>query len=99
MTRPAPSGGAGPAQAEDGALAHGSLWALSRALFGLRSTTDVATACAIAGDCAVSALGALEYRLLRLEPRSGAVRWLQATGEEDRYLPEPGGPVERAKPS
>src|SRR5262249_5369002 len=41
-----------------------------------------------------SALGASDYKLLRLEPRSGALRCLDSTGEETRYLPEPGGPVE-----
>src|SRR5262249_13095332 len=51
---------------------------------------------AIAGDCARSALGASDYRLLRLEPRSGALRCVDPTGEETRYLPEPDGPVEWA---
>jgi signal transduction histidine kinase/putative methionine-R-sulfoxide reductase with GAF domain len=87
---------AGTAQAREDAVARESLGLLAQAMLGLRSTGDPATACAIAGDCARSALGAADYRLLRLEPRSGALRRLDPTGEETRYLPEPGGPVEWA---
>src|SRR5262249_413147 len=93
MTPPAPAGGAAPAEAEE-APARQSLGLLAQAMLGLRSTGDPATACAIAGDCARSALGASGYRLLRLELRSGALRRVDATGEETRYLPEPDGPVE-----
>ncbi|HYM80914.1 MAG TPA: HD domain-containing phosphohydrolase [Candidatus Limnocylindria bacterium] len=67
---------------------------LSQALLALRSTSDLGTACAIAGACVVSALEAAEYRLLRIDSRSGAVRLLEESGVETPYLPEPGGPVE-----
>ncbi len=96
MTEPASARGTVQAPADEYALAHESLGLLSQAMFGLRSTSDLATACAIAGNCALSAVGAADYRLLRLDPRSGALRCLDATGEETRYLPEPGGPVEWA---
>jgi len=89
------AGGAAQAQGEE-VLARQSLGLLAQAILGLRSTGEPATACAIAGDCARTALGASDYRLLRLEPRSGALRRLDPTGEEARYLPEPGGPAEWA---
>jgi len=89
------AGGAAPAQAEED-LARQSIGLLAQAMLGLRSTGEPATACAIAGDCARAALGASDYRLLRLEPRSGALRRVDPTGEETRYLPESDGPVEWA---
>jgi signal transduction histidine kinase/putative methionine-R-sulfoxide reductase with GAF domain len=67
---------------------------LAGALLALRSTQDVATACAIAASCAARALGAAEHRLLRLDPRSGALRLVDEAGVETPYLAEEGGPVE-----
>jgi signal transduction histidine kinase/putative methionine-R-sulfoxide reductase with GAF domain len=67
---------------------------LAQAVLALRSTADLGTACAIAGDCAVGALDGTEYRLLRLDPRSGALRMLEPSGVETPYLAESGGPVE-----
>ena len=93
MTEP---GSAGRTLESQDGMAHEALGLLSRAMLGLRSTHDLATACAIAGESARTALHAADYRLLRLEPRSGALRCIDPTGEETRYLPEPGGPVEHA---
>jgi hypothetical protein len=86
-----------PAQAtaEDETLSRESLGLLSQAMLGLRSTGDVGTACAIAGACALTALSATDFRVLRLEPRSGALKCLDGTAAETRYLPEPGGAVDR----
>jgi signal transduction histidine kinase/putative methionine-R-sulfoxide reductase with GAF domain len=69
---------------------------LAETLFAMRSTSDLGMLCSIAGSHAVSALAASEYRLLRLDPRSGALRCLDEFGIETPYLAEPGGPVERA---
>jgi signal transduction histidine kinase/putative methionine-R-sulfoxide reductase with GAF domain len=91
---PASTGAPAEKPADENRVARDSLSLLASAMLGLRSTGDPATACAIAGDSARSALGASDYKLLRLEPRSGALRCLEPTGEETRYLPEPGGPVE-----
>ncbi|HTK32428.1 MAG TPA: HD domain-containing phosphohydrolase [Candidatus Saccharimonadaceae bacterium] len=67
---------------------------VAQALLALRSTADVGTACAVAGLCAMRALEANDYRLLRLDPRTGAVRTLEESGVESPCLPEPDGPVE-----
>jgi signal transduction histidine kinase/HD-GYP domain-containing protein (c-di-GMP phosphodiesterase class II) len=67
---------------------------LARAMLALRSTADVGTACSIAAGCASRALDAAEHRLLRLDPRSGALRVLDASGVETPYLAEEAGPVE-----
>jgi len=69
---------------------------LAQALLALRSTSDLGTGCAIVGACAVSALEASEYRLLRVDGRSGALRLLEESGVETPYLAEGGGPVEHA---
>lgn len=78
----------------DQALSGEALAMLAQAMLALRSTGDLGTACAIAGACALSALEAADYRLLRLEPRSGALRCLDGSGVETAYLPDPDGPVE-----
>jgi signal transduction histidine kinase len=67
---------------------------LAQAMLALRSTADVGTACSIAAGCAGRALDAAEHRLLRLDPRSGALRLLDASGVEAPYLAEEAGPVE-----
>ncbi len=69
---------------------------LAQALLALRSTGDLGTACAIAGACAVRALDASDYRLLRVDPHSGALRCFDESGVESPYLPQHEGPVERA---
>ena len=67
---------------------------LAQAMLALRSTADVGTACSIAAGCAGRALEAVGYRLLRLDPRSGALRLLDPVGIETPYLAEEGGPIE-----
>lgn len=67
---------------------------LAQAMLALRSTGDLGTACSIAGSCAVGGLEAAEYRLLRVDSRSGALRLLEESGVETPYLPESSGPVE-----
>jgi len=69
---------------------------LAQALLALRSTGDLGTACAIAATCAVQALNGSDYRLLRVDPRSGALRTVDGSGVETPYLAEQGGPVECA---
>ena len=81
-----------PTTAGPGATVEPAL--LAQALLALRSTADLGTACAIAGACAVQALNASDYRLLRVESRSGALRTLDGSGLETPYLAEQGGPVE-----
>ena len=71
-----------------------SLSVLAQALLALRSTADLGTACAIAGASAVQLLGASDYRLLRLDPRTGALRAFDEAGSGTSYLAEQGGPVE-----
>lgn len=70
------------------------LAALAGAMLALRRTAEIGTACLIAGDCAVHALGAGAFRLLRIDSRSGAMKRLEEGGVETPYLAEPGGPVE-----
>ncbi len=67
---------------------------LAQAILALRSTGDLGTSCAIAAGSAVRALGASECRVLRLDPRSGALRLLDESGVETPYLAEEGGPIE-----
>jgi signal transduction histidine kinase/HD-GYP domain-containing protein (c-di-GMP phosphodiesterase class II) len=67
---------------------------LAQAVLALRNTGDLGTACAIACACAVNALDATASRLLRVDPRSGALRLIEDSGVETPYLPEHGGPVE-----
>jgi signal transduction histidine kinase len=67
---------------------------LAQALLALRSTSELGAACAIAGSCAVEALDASEYRLLRVDARSGALHLLEESGVETPYLAERGGPIE-----
>src|SRR5262249_59844440 len=67
---------------------------LAQAMLALRSTSDVGTACSIAAGCAARALDAVDHRLLRLDPRSGALRLLDPAGVETPYLAEEGGPIE-----
>jgi signal transduction histidine kinase/putative methionine-R-sulfoxide reductase with GAF domain len=81
---------------DERALSGEGLAMLAQAMLALRSTGDLGTACAIAGACALSALEASDYRLLRLESRSGALMCLDGTGVEAPYLPEPDGPAEWA---
>jgi signal transduction histidine kinase len=64
-------------------------------VLALRSTGDLATACAIACTCAERALDASDSRLLRVDARSGALRLTDAAGAETPYMPERGGAVER----
>ena len=78
----------------DPVLAGEGLAMLSQAMLALRSTADLGTASAIAGSCVLSALEAADYRLLRMDSRSGTLRCLDGTGVETPYLPEPEGPVE-----
>ncbi len=66
---------------------------LAQAALALRGTGDLGTACAIACSCAVRALGASASRLLRVDPRSGAIRLIEESGVETPYLPEHGGPI------
>jgi signal transduction histidine kinase len=75
-------------------LATEGLGLLAQALLALRSTGELGAACAIAGECALRALGASEFRLLRVDARSGALRLLEESGVETPYLAEPGGPIE-----
>ena len=73
----------------------GDLHPLAAVLLALRSTRDAGTACAIAASCAAKALDASEYRLLRLDPRSGALRLMDDDGVETPYLAAVDGPVDR----
>uniref|UniRef100_A0A832ML42 GAF domain-containing protein n=1 Tax=Eiseniibacteriota bacterium TaxID=2212470 RepID=A0A832ML42_UNCEI len=78
-----------------GGPAHGEALAmLSQAMLALRSTADAGTGCAIAGSCVLTALEASDYRLLRVDTRSGALRCIDGSGVEAPYLPEVDGPVE-----
>ncbi|MBI1795500.1 MAG: GAF domain-containing protein [Candidatus Eisenbacteria bacterium] len=77
-------------------LAGEGLAMLAQAVLALRSTGDLGTACGIACACAVNALEAADSRLLRVDPRSGALRLIEDSGVETPYLPEHGGPVECA---
>src|SRR5262249_37453231 len=72
-----------------------ALASLAQAMLALRSAGELTTACAIAGSCAVQGAGASEWRLLRLDPRSGALSCLDSTGVETPYAAEAGGAVER----
>ncbi len=72
-----------------------SLSVLAQVLLALRSTTDLGTACAIAGASTVRLLEAAEYRLLRVDGRSGALRMFDESGVETPHLAENGGPVDR----
>jgi signal transduction histidine kinase len=76
--------------------AESALAALAQAMLALRSAGDLATACAIAGSCAMQGAGASDWRLLRVDPRSGALTCLDPAGVETPHLAEPEGPVERA---
>src|SRR5262249_13301999 len=68
------------------------LSALAQAVFGLRSTGDLATACAIACSCAQRAMDAVGSRLLRMDPRSGALRRGGENRAETPFFPQPRGP-------
>ena len=72
------------------------LASLAEAMLALRSTHDLGLACGIAAACAVETLRAHDQRLLKVDPRSGALRVLDESGNESPYLPEPDGPVEWA---
>ncbi len=67
---------------------------LAQSVLALRSTADLGIAVAIAGDCAVHALEAADFRLLSVDPRSGALRVFEAAGVRMPYLAEPGGAIE-----
>jgi signal transduction histidine kinase len=71
-----------------------SLSVLAQVLLALRSTGDLGTACAIAGSSAVRMLEASDYRLLRVDGRSGALRAFDESGVETPYLADQDGPVE-----
>ena len=68
---------------------------LAQAVLALRSTADLGTACAIASGCVVRAMDSAECRILRLDPRSGALRLIDESGIETSYLAEPDGPIEQ----
>jgi signal transduction histidine kinase len=72
-----------------------TLSVLAQVLLALRSTADLGTACAIAGASTIRLLEAAEYRLLRVDGRSGALRLLDESGVEAPYLSENDGPVDR----
>jgi GAF domain-containing protein len=72
----------------------GAAW-IAEMLLAIRDTADLGTACGIAGRAAVQALGAREYRLLRLDADSGALRCLDELGIETPCVAERSGPVER----
>ena len=69
---------------------------LSQALLATCSTADVGTASAIVGACAVHGLDAADYRIMRVDSRSGSLRIVESSGAEIPYLADAGGPVERA---
>jgi signal transduction histidine kinase len=69
---------------------------LAQALLATRSTADLGTACAIVGACAVHGLDAADFRVLRVDGRSGSLRVIESSGTEMPYLADSGGPVERA---
>ncbi len=69
---------------------------LAQALLAARSTDDLGTACSIVGACAVHGLDGLDYRVVRVDLRSGSLRSIEASGAETPYLADAGGPVERA---
>jgi len=71
-----------------------ALAALAQGMLALRSAGDLPTACAIAGSCAMHGAGAADWRLLRVDARSGALRCMDPAGVEIPYLPESEGPVE-----
>lgn len=69
---------------------------LSQALLAVRSTGDLGTCCAIVGACAVHGLDASDFRVVRVDLRSGSIRCLEESGLETPYLAESGGALERA---
>ncbi|MEO5616725.1 MAG: HD domain-containing phosphohydrolase [Candidatus Eisenbacteria bacterium] len=71
-----------------------ALAALAQSMLALRSAGDLSTACAIAGSCAMQGTGANDWRILRVDPRSGTLRCMDPAGIETPYLAEPEGPVE-----
>ena len=78
----------------NGLGADDALASLAQGMLALRSAGDLATACAIAGSCAMQGAGAADWRLLRVDARSGALRCMDPAGLETPYLPESEGPVE-----
>jgi len=74
--------------------ADAALAALAQSMLALRSAGDLSTACAIAGSCAMQGTGASDWRLLRVDPRSGSLRCMDPSGVEIPYLAEADGPVE-----
>ncbi len=71
-----------------------ALAALAQSLLALRSAGDLSTACSIAGSCAMQGAGASDWRLLRVDSRSGTLRCMDPAGIESPYLAESEGPVE-----
>jgi len=71
-----------------------ALASLAQALLALRSAGDLGTACAIAGTCAMQGAGASDWRLMRVDPRSGTLMCMDPAGIESAYLAEADGPVE-----
>ena len=88
---------ANPSPPQDGdadGLDHEALRLLAEAVLALRATVDLGVAWSVAARSAADALGAGDARLLRLDPRSGALTRIEGGGVETPYLSEHGGPVE-----
>ncbi|HTR97714.1 MAG TPA: HD domain-containing phosphohydrolase [Candidatus Acidoferrales bacterium] len=67
---------------------------LAEAVLALRTTGDLGVSWGIASASATRALGASDARMLRVDPRSGAMFRCEESGVEMPYLAEHGGPVE-----
>lgn len=67
---------------------------MAEAVLALRTTGDLGVSWGIAAANARRALGACDARLLRVDPRSGALFRFEESGVETPYLAEHGGPVE-----
>jgi len=67
---------------------------LAEAVLALRTTGDLGVSWGIACASATRAMGAGDARLLRVDPRSGAMFRFEESGVETPYLAEHGGPVE-----
>jgi GAF domain-containing protein len=85
-----------PGSGSTATIAGDHLAVLSQALLAARSTGDLGTGCSILGSCAVHGLEAADYRVLKIDPRTGSIRSIEASGTETPYLAEPQGSVERA---
>ena len=67
---------------------------MAEAVLALRTTGDLGVSWGIASANVRRALGACDARLLRVDPRSGALYCFEESGVETPYLAEHGGPVE-----